>query len=235
MFTDPTIMFWRTLNMYLSNKYTKWYESIITNAQQRVNQRGYFEKHHIVPKSLGGSNDISNLVKLTPKEHFVCHLLLVRMTEGAYKTKMRYAAWMLSKNNPYQNRVKITGRRFQILREQLILANKERPGLNLGKVMSDTTKQKLSNTLKGRKQPLRTAEHNAKLGKYVRTDEHREAISKMRKSQIGKHTHSNETLKKMSAWQVGIPKPKVSCEYCGKEASLMNYRKWHGDACKFKS
>lgn len=221
--------------MYLTNKYTTWYESIITKAKQRVNQKGYFEKHHIIPKSLGGSNESTNLVKLTPKEHFVCHLLLVKMTEGKHKTKMRYAAWMLSKNNLYQDRFRITGRRFQILREQMILANKERPGPNLGMTMSDTTKQKISLTLKGRKQPPRTAEHNAKLGQYIRTDQHKQALSKMRKSQIGKYTHSNETKSKMSAWQTGIPKPKVICEHCGKEASLMNYRKWHGDACKFKS
>lgn len=36
----------------------------------------YSEIHHIIPRSLGGSDDKINLVKLTAKEHFVCHLLL---------------------------------------------------------------------------------------------------------------------------------------------------------------
>jgi hypothetical protein len=34
--------------MYLTNKYTTWYYSIITRANQRVNQEGYVEKHHII-------------------------------------------------------------------------------------------------------------------------------------------------------------------------------------------
>jgi hypothetical protein len=35
--------------MYLTNKYTTWYNNIIAKAQVRVNQTGYFEKHHIIP------------------------------------------------------------------------------------------------------------------------------------------------------------------------------------------
>lgn len=42
----------------------------------------YYEKHHIIPKSLGGSNDESNLVLLTAREHFLAHYLLCKMTEG---------------------------------------------------------------------------------------------------------------------------------------------------------
>jgi hypothetical protein len=36
----------------------------------------YFENHHIVPKCKGGSNDKSNLVLLTSREHFLAHKLL---------------------------------------------------------------------------------------------------------------------------------------------------------------
>ena len=37
------------------------------------------EEHHIIPRCLGGSDDKSNLVKLTAKEHFICHLLLTKI------------------------------------------------------------------------------------------------------------------------------------------------------------
>jgi hypothetical protein len=40
---------------------------------------GYMEKHHVKPRCLGGGNDRSNLVLLTPKEHFLAHKLLVRI------------------------------------------------------------------------------------------------------------------------------------------------------------
>lgn len=57
---------------FLINKYTKWYFNIIESAQ-RQEMDGYTEKHHIIPKSLGGSNDKTNIVKLTAREHFICH------------------------------------------------------------------------------------------------------------------------------------------------------------------
>lgn len=37
---------------------------------------GYTENHHILPRSMGGNNDESNLVKLTGREHWIAHLLL---------------------------------------------------------------------------------------------------------------------------------------------------------------
>ena len=63
---------------FLQNKYTKWYFNIISKAQNR-DTLGYVEKHHIIPKSLGGNNEQTNLVKLTAREHFVCHWLLTKM------------------------------------------------------------------------------------------------------------------------------------------------------------
>lgn len=61
---------------FLVNKYSKWYYSIIYNARQR----GYGEEtHHIIPRSLGGDNQPQNLVRLTLKEHFICHWLLCHM------------------------------------------------------------------------------------------------------------------------------------------------------------
>lgn len=42
---------------------------------------GYCEQHHIKPKSLGGSNEKSNLVNLTAREHFIAHCLLVKIAE----------------------------------------------------------------------------------------------------------------------------------------------------------
>lgn len=43
---------------------------------------GYIEFHHIVPKSFGGSNDESNLIPFTAREHFLTHYLLCKITEN---------------------------------------------------------------------------------------------------------------------------------------------------------
>ena len=70
------------ISEYLNNKYTKAYDSIISTATVRGSVLGYSEIHHIIPKSLGGSNRKENLVKLTPKEHFICHRLLPKLTNS---------------------------------------------------------------------------------------------------------------------------------------------------------
>jgi len=91
--------------LFLPNKYTSWYYSIINKAYQRITE-GYTEKHHIIPRTLGGKNDKSNLVSLTAREHFVCHLLLTKMLTGLERQKMVYALHMLSntKNSNQQTR-----------------------------------------------------------------------------------------------------------------------------------
>lgn len=62
--------------------YSLAYQRLIANAKARACPNGYVEKHHILPKALGGSDDSSNLVALTAKEHFVAHMLLAKMHGG---------------------------------------------------------------------------------------------------------------------------------------------------------
>lgn len=40
---------------------------------------GYTERHHVVPRCMGGTNESDNLVYLTPEEHYVAHGLLVKI------------------------------------------------------------------------------------------------------------------------------------------------------------
>ena len=77
-------------------RYQKLYNKIIKNAQSHnrsKKDKTYYESHHIKPKSLGGTNDASNLVLLTAKEHFVCHHLLIKFTKGDNKKRMVHAFW----------------------------------------------------------------------------------------------------------------------------------------------
>jgi hypothetical protein len=80
---------------YKKNKYTNWYYVIIKNAKKlnRSKKDGYFESHHIIPKSLGGSNDVENLVLLTAKEHYIVHLLLTKMVQS--KNDLIKMSWAL--------------------------------------------------------------------------------------------------------------------------------------------
>ena len=159
------------LTMYLTNKYTKWYESIIAHARCRVKPDGYFEKHHIIPKSLGGSNDDENLVNLTAKEHFICHRLLPKMTTGIASRSMAYAVWQMTMISG-RARYKVTARTYDALKKQI---SKTRKGIP----MSEEQKQKL-------RKP-KSAEHrrNISISKSNPSPETRLKMSNARKAQTG--------------------------------------------------
>lgn len=82
--------------MFKTNKYSKFYYSIVNNAKQLNRAKRGNERHHILPRSLGGSNENSNLVNLTPREHYICHLLLTKFTIGTAYQKMSYALHRLT-------------------------------------------------------------------------------------------------------------------------------------------
>lgn len=77
--------------MFKTNKYFRIYYSIVNNAMPLNRPKRGHERHHILPKSLGGTNELQNLVNLTPREHYVCHLLLTKFTHGIAYQKMSYA------------------------------------------------------------------------------------------------------------------------------------------------
>jgi len=86
--------------MFLNNKYTALYYKIIASAQERNTIKtlhdGY-QTHHIIPRCFGGTDDPTNLVVLTYKEHRVCHHLLINMTADDAKYKMMYAYKLFNK------------------------------------------------------------------------------------------------------------------------------------------
>jgi hypothetical protein len=72
--------------------YQNIYDSLIIKRKANP-ATGYVEKHHIIPKSLGGSNDSANLVVLTGREHWVAHLLLWKITRHC---SMAHACHMMA-------------------------------------------------------------------------------------------------------------------------------------------
>lgn len=78
--------------MFNDSKYTKWYYQLMTKADSRLirKTKGH-HIHHIIPSSLGGSDESANKVLLTHDEHFIAHLLLMKMTSGKDRSKMAFA------------------------------------------------------------------------------------------------------------------------------------------------
>lgn len=87
----------------IMNKYKTWYDNIIAHARNRVTDE-YTELHHILPRSLGGDDSPDNLVNLTAREHFICHILLTKFTAGQHRNKMLHAAILMKSANSYQDR-----------------------------------------------------------------------------------------------------------------------------------
>ena len=90
--------------------YLKIYNQLINKANRRNAEDGiYYEAHHIVPRCMGGGSDKTNLVKLTAKEHFIAHKLLVEIypTNG----KLIHAYWLMANNKNDDRREYIVGSR----------------------------------------------------------------------------------------------------------------------------
>lgn len=87
--------------------YQRIYTNIIKRGQNRILE-GYKEKHHIVPRCLGGTNDASNLVSLTPEEHYLCHLLLVKIHPNNIRL-VKAAMFMVSSNDNLKRNNKAYG------------------------------------------------------------------------------------------------------------------------------
>jgi hypothetical protein len=104
--------------LFIDNKYSRWYNNIIKRAQTKI-IIGYVEKHHIIPKSLGGSNAKSNIVSLTAREHFICHMLLPKMVDGTQRQKMIHAWWaMATLKKDCQDRYRLNSLQYESVRQE---------------------------------------------------------------------------------------------------------------------
>lgn len=240
--------------LYLNNKYSRWYQNIIKRAIERVQSPDeYYERHHIIPKSLGGTDSKENIVKLTAREHFICHLLLTKMTTGSARASMSYAAWQMTNRNN-RPRYSPTSRMYEFLRIQLSKTY-------TGRKLSDETKKKIGEHSKKRK-PMLGKKHSdeakekisrAAIGKpRPKNEETKRKMSETWKKiapdraggknpMFGKR-HKEETRSKIGQANAGEKNgmfnkykdsPIVTCPHCrmtGKEGP--NFIRWHFDDCK---
>ena len=234
--------------MFYENKYTRIYYKIIDNAKNRP-EGTYYEKHHIVPKSIGGNNKKNNLVKLSAREHFICHWLLTKMViDELHRYKMVNAfTCMLYRQNDYQHRYRITSRIFENIKTELskiksrsISGNKnpmfgkkhtqetkdKMSKSKNGKIVTATTRQKISEALTGKKKS--EAHISSMISAWDRTRLERSGNNH---PMIIHGGHSEETKEKIR--QIVLKMEKHNCPHCGLDFSLGNFRRWHGDKCKF--
>lgn len=188
--------------MFKQNKYTRWYYSIINNRKENPIS-GYTERHHIEPSALGGSDDENNLVRLTAREHWVCHQLLTRMVEGKARMKMLHPCVLFKKTAG-------NSRRYQQLKMQ-------RAQAMTGGKHSEETKKKIGDAHRGRKHTPEHVEKTASKKRGVKFTE--ETCAKMSAAHVGKK-HTEETKKKIGDGNRG--KIAIVSEEHAKKISLAN-------------
>jgi hypothetical protein len=207
--------------------YSKIYSDLIDRAKNRTTLE-YTEKHHIIPKCLGGNNKNDNIVRLTYREHFLCHWLLCKIYPDNYKLKAAFCK--MTHSTKFTKRI-VTSKQFEIVKRHVRYIeypwlkeyirnhgpwNKGKTGVqvawNKNKVFGPNSKEsneKRSETLKKR---------------YSLLTHPRKNKDPWNKGKTGVQV----------AWNKGISEPKKECPHCFKLSNPGNYSRWHGDKCKMK-
>jgi hypothetical protein len=140
--------------------YQKIYTNLIDRAISRISE-GYVEKHHIIPRCLGGSDSTENIVSLYPEEHYLAHLLLCKLNKG--NSKLLYAAMNMT-SGAMINNGKRNNKAYGWLRRQYAESmsgdnnparrdpnlQKEAAKKRVGQKRTEETKAKMSSAQKGR-------------------------------------------------------------------------------------
>lgn len=207
--------------------YQLLYDLIILKAKPREIIKGqYYERHHIIPRCLGGNNRKENLVMLTFKEHYVCHHLLCKIYPNNYKIK---AAFALMVGSPKQ-----VGKKQYITASMYETVKRELKDLKYPWLVAAKNKPRKRKTTpawnKGLKMGARPKEYNKKSSETLK--QHWANNEHPRK---GKPSWNSGKKGLQVAWNKGIKRETTTCVHCGLVGSLNNIKRWHNDNCRNKA
>lgn len=217
--------------------YKRHYDALIKRAQTRTLD-GYVERHHILPRCMGGSDDPDNIATLTPEEHYVAHQLLVKIHPD--EAKMVFAALAMTRGRSGNKRYGWLRRLFA---QRISEINKGKPkppmteehrrniGLaQLGRIRgphSDCHKARLSQAHTGK---TLTAEHRAKLAEAkVGKKQSLEFVERRVGKTRGKPRQFTE---EHMANVIAASRRVQTCPHCEKTGIGSSMNRWHFDNCK---
>ena len=134
--------------------HTRYIRFIESRPKDRKKTRNgvYLERHHILPKSLGGSNEKDNIIILTAKEHFIAHLILWKCYGGPMAQALYYM--MNKKSTTGRHGSVLSSRQYERVKQESKISVstklKGRPAHNKGIPHSEETKKKIGESSKGR-------------------------------------------------------------------------------------
>ena len=130
------------------NRYLKFIEMC---DGQTYNDVYYYERHHIIPKSLGGDNSEDNLIRLTARQHFIAHVLLIKATNSP---QMYYAVHLMA-CAPQQSNY-LNSKEVELARE--LYSQRE---------VTPETRKKQSEAKLGKSNPKTSARNKLKTGRIA--------------------------------------------------------------------
>jgi hypothetical protein len=130
--------------------YLKHYNSLIETRNNRKEIDNYYEKHHIIPKCMGGTNDQSNLINLTFKEHYMAHYLLSKIYPK--NAKIQYA-FLCMLRNPRGQRI-LTSKMYSTIKHNYKNFCLWYRKINKPKI-TPSGRQKLKEKMMGNNNPMR--------------------------------------------------------------------------------
>jgi hypothetical protein len=202
-----------TLRFEVSLDYVKLHEKLISSFKERnwrhrryhkngIEPQRYVEAHHVILKSLGGKDEDDNIVIVTPREHFILHKLLTKITP-CKKTfaaigclQMTQGGRRLTTRQIGEAREMISKARSGSLTEEQLIKHHEK---HLGKKRSAETCDRISKALVGKESKR----------KGIPLSE--EAKAKMRKPKTITQT---------------------TCPHCGLSGAKHNMARYHFNKCK---
>ena len=206
--------------------YQAHYDRLVHRARFRT-LNGYCERHHIIPRCMGGGGETSNIVKLTAEEHYVAHQLLVKMCpdeSGLVHALIRMAhlypnnkiyGWIRRRHSVAMSKLQTGRRHTEAAKRKMSLSKKGKPlprtpewtekiaASNRGKKLSLAHCRCLRSSQAwnpGNRGKKFTEEHRAKIG----------AASRGRKPRLG-HRNSPQHNARIAAALRGVPKSAETC------------------------
>lgn len=206
--------------------YKAHHDRLIERARTRLLE-GYCERHHILPRCLGGGNEKTNIVALTAREHYIAHQLLVKVYPN--ESKLIFAAHMMSRDS-VGNR--ISNRSYKWIRERFARV--------------------ISEALTGRKKGTWSKERRLAKSKSMKGNipwnkgrtigpRSENTKAKIRDGMLGINLgrklgpHSLKSNRQRSLTLTGTTHEIVNCPHCNKSGGMRAMKRWHFNKCKHRS
>lgn len=214
--------------------YQKVYSALILRGRLRVRNDEYYEKHHIIPKCMGGQDNVSNIVHLTPEEHFIAHQLLVKIYPTETKLILAmFAMTMPLKGLPRKNKAYgwIRKKHKEYLRNDINRKINLKEKLT-GRKFSNEHKKKISESITARNNTVEWKDKQRKvmLGRKYSDEVNAKKGLKGKDNPMYGQTHSKEIRKIIS----DANKQKIVCPHCNKTGGISIMKRWHFNNCKSK-